>query len=60
MSFLTKGLDFKVKASYNSEYTAQKYRQNGYGTGLTYVATIVNGEEVLRKENVTWPIPYSD
>ena len=60
MSFLTKGLDFKVKASYNSEYTAQKYRQNGYGTGLTYVATIVNGEEVLRKENVTWPIPYSE
>ena len=60
MSFLTKGLDFKVKASYNSEYTAQKYRQNGYGTGLTYVATIVDGEEVLRKENVTWPIPYSE
>ena len=60
MSFLTKGLDFKVKASYNSEYTAQKYRQNGFGTGLTYVATIVNGEEVLRKENVTWPIPYSE
>ena len=60
MGFLTKGLDFKVKASYNSEYTAQKYRQNGYGTGLTYVATIVNGEEVLRKENVTWPIPYGE
>ena len=60
MSFLTKGLDFKVKASYNSEYTAQKYRQNGYGTGLTYVATIVNGEEVLRKDNVTWPLGYSE
>ncbi len=60
MSFLTKGLEFKVKASYNSEYTAQKYRQNGYGTGLTYVATIVDGKEVLRKENVTWPIPYSE
>ena len=60
MSFLTKGLDFKAKASYNSEYTAQKYRQNGYGTGLTYVATIVDGKEVLRKENVTWPIPYSE
>lgn len=60
MGFLTKGLDFKVKASYNSEYTAQKYRQNGYGTGVHYVATIVDGEEVLRKENVTWPIPYSE
>lgn len=60
MSFLTKGLDFKVKASYNSEYTAQKYRQNSYGTGVHYVATIVDGQEVLRKENVTWPIPYSE
>jgi TonB-linked SusC/RagA family outer membrane protein len=27
---------------------------------LTYVATIVDGEEVLRKENITWPIPYSE
>ena len=33
MSFITKGLDFKVKASYNSEYTAQKNRENGFGTG---------------------------
>ncbi len=60
LGFITKGLDFKAKASYNSEYTAQKYRQNGFGTGLTYVATLVNGEEVLRKENITWPIPYSE
>ena len=60
LSFLTKGLDFKVKGSYNSEYTARKNRQNGYGTGVTYVATLVDGKEVLRKENVTWPIPYSE
>lgn len=60
MSFLTKGLDFKVKASYNSEYTARKNRQNGYGTGVQYVATIVDGQEVLRKEGVTWPIPYGE
>ncbi|MBO5709729.1 MAG: SusC/RagA family TonB-linked outer membrane protein, partial [Bacteroidales bacterium] len=60
LGFLVKGLDFKAKASYNSEYTAQKYRQNGYGTGLTYIATLVDGKEVLRKENVTWPIPYSE
>ncbi len=60
MSFITPGLDFKVKGSYNTEYTAQKNRQNGYGTGLTYVATIVDGQEVLRKENITWPIGYSD
>ena len=60
LGFITDGLDFKVKASYNSEYTARKNRQNGYGTGVTYVATIVDGEEVLRKENITWPIPYNE
>jgi len=60
LGFITKGLDFKVKASYNSEYTAQKNRENGYGTGLTYVATIVDGQEVLRKEGITWPTPYSE
>ena len=60
MSFLTEGLSFKVKASYNSDYTAQKNRQNGYGTGLVYVATLVDGKEALRKENITWPIPYSE
>ena len=60
LGFITKGLDFKVKASYNSEYTARKNRQNGFGTGLTYVATIVDGQEVLRKENITWPLPYNE
>ena len=60
LGFLTQGLSFKVKASYNSQYTAQKNRQNGYGTGVVYVATLVDGEEALRKENITWPIPYSE
>ena len=60
MSFITPGLDFKIKGSYNTEYTAQKNRQNGFGTGVTYVATIVDGKEVLRKENITWPIPYNE
>ena len=60
LGFITQGLDFKVKASYNSEYTARKNRENGYGTGLTYVATLVDGKEVLRKENITWPTPYSE
>ena len=61
LGFITQGLDFKVKASYNSEYTARKNRENGYGTGLTYVATLNGaGEEVLRKENITWPTPYSE
>ena len=60
MSFLTKGLDFKIKGSYNTDYSARKDRQNGFGTGVNYVATLVDGTEVLRKENITWPIPYSD
>ena len=60
LGFITPGLSFKTKASYNSEYTARKNRENGYGTGLTYVATIVDGQEVLRKENITWPTPYSE
>ena len=60
MSFITPGLDFKVKGSYNTDYTARKDRHNGYGTGITYVATIVDGQEVLRKENVTWPLPYNE
>ena len=60
MSFLTPGLDFRVKGAYNSEYSVSKNRQNGFGTGVTYVATIVNEQEVLRKENITWPLPYSE
>ena len=60
LSFITPGLDFKIKGSYNTEYTARKNRQNGFGTGVTYVATLVDGKEVLRKEGITWPIPYSE
>ena len=60
MSFITPGLDFKIKGSYNTDYTAQKDRHNGFGTGVTYVATIVDGQEVLRKENITWTLPYSE
>ena len=60
MSFITKGLEFKIKGSYNSDYTAQKNRENGYGTGVTYVATLVGGKEVLRKQGVTWPTPYNE
>ena len=60
LGFITEGLDFKTKVSYNSDYTASKNRQNGYGTGVTYVATLVDGKEVLKKENVTWPLPYGE
>ena len=60
MSFLTPGLSFKVKGSYNSDYTARKDRENGFGTGVRYVATLVDNQEVLRKENITWPTPYEE
>ena len=60
LSFITPGLDFKIKGSYNTDYTARKNRQNGFGTGVTYVATLDNGQEVLRKENITWTLPYSE
>ncbi len=61
MSFLTKGLDFKVKASYNSEYVSPKSMRSGYGTGTTYVATLdANGNEVLRKEGTAWPAEYNE
>ncbi|MBR6195974.1 MAG: TonB-dependent receptor [Bacteroidaceae bacterium] len=60
MSWLTQGLDFKVKASYNSEYVSPKSMKSGYGTGTQYVATIVDGQEVLRKEGVAWPATYEE
>ena len=60
MSFLTPGLDFRIKGSYNTDYSARKNHQNGFGTGVQYVATLDNGQEVLRKENITWPIPYNE
>lgn len=60
LSPITKGLEFKIKGSYNSDYSAQKNRKNGYGSGTKYIATIVDGEEVLRKDGTTWPIPYSE
>lgn len=61
MSFLTEGLDFKVKASYNSEYMSPKSMSSGYGTGTTYIATLdANGNEVLRKDGTAWPPEYNE
>ena len=61
MSWLTKGLDFKVKASYNSEYMAPKSMKAGYGNSKYYYATIDNGKEVLkRSEEVAWPPTYNE
>lgn len=60
MSWLTKGLDFKIKGSYNSEYMSPKSMRSGYGTGTLYYATIVNGQEVLKRDGTAWPPEYNE
>jgi TonB-linked SusC/RagA family outer membrane protein len=69
LDFITKGLDFKIKGSYNSEYTQEKNRKNGYGTGIKYRATIAPGGEldangnpqvVLVRLGDEWPLPYTE
>ncbi len=60
LSWLTKGLDFKVKASYNSEYMAPKSMKSGYGTGTQYYSTIVDDEIVLKKVGTAWPPSYDE
>lgn len=68
LSFLTKGLDFKLKGSYNSEYTQQKDRKNNYGTGVTYKVTLMPGvvdengnpKPVLVKNGAEYTLPYRE
>lgn len=60
MSWLTKGLDFKVKASYNSEYMSPKSMRSGYGTGTQYIAQLVDGKEVFKKVGTAWPPSYDE
>ncbi|MCD8032044.1 MAG: TonB-dependent receptor [Bacteroides sp.] len=68
LDFITKGLDFKVKGSYNASYTAEKNREHGYGSGIKYRATLAPGEFeedgspkiVLVKEGDSWPLPYGE
>lgn len=60
LDFITKGLEFKIKGSYNSDYTLEKNRKNSYGTGVTYMATIKDGKEVYIKDGATYTLPYSE
>lgn len=65
LDFITKGLDLRIKGSYNSEYTQQKNRKNNYGTGEEYRVTLrpdENGNQVpvLIRQNTTYPLPYSE
>lgn len=60
LDFVTPGLDFKIKGSYNSDYTQEKNRKNGFGSGITYIATIRDNEVVLMKRGDFWPYPYTE
>lgn len=42
LDFITKGLDFRIKGSYNSDYTQQKARTTS--GGISYNTTIAKGE----------------
>ena len=66
LGFITQGLDFRVKASYNSDYTQQKARTTG--GGISYKATIAKGEFngdgspkiVYVRQGDSWPLGYSE
>ena len=66
LDFITKGLDFRIKGSYNSDYTQQKARTTG--DGIKYKATIAEGENeadgspkiVYVRQGDTWPLGYSE
>lgn len=66
LDFITEGLDFRVKGSYNSDYTQQKSRTTG--GGINYKATIAKGETaadgspkiVYVRQGDTWPLGYGE
>lgn len=59
LDFLTKGLMFKVKASYNSDYSQQK-RRTIY-EGVTYEPILTDeGTVALRKKGDAWNLGYEE
>lgn len=66
LDFITPGLDFSIKGSYNSDYTQQKSRTTG--GGINYKATIAQGEYeadgspkiVYVRQGDTWPLGYDE
>ena len=64
LDFITKGLDFRIKGSYNSDYTQQKARTTS--GGISYKATIAKGEYeedgapkvVYVRQGDSWPLGY--
>ncbi|MDE6161496.1 MAG: SusC/RagA family TonB-linked outer membrane protein, partial [Muribaculaceae bacterium] len=59
MDFLTPGLDFRLKASYNSEYTQQKLRTLYEGVSYEPVLT-PDGDVALRKKGDAWNLGYEE
>ena len=66
LDFITKGLDFRIKGSYNSDYTQQKARTTS--GGISYKATIAKGEYeedgapkvVYVRQGDSWPLGYEE
>jgi len=66
LDFITQGLDFRIKGSYNSNYTQQKERTTD--GGISYKATIAKGEYtedgspkiVYVRQGDTWPLGYEE
>ena len=66
LDVITKGLDFRIKGSYNSDYTQQKSRTTG--DGISYKATIAKGEYnedgspkiVYVRQGDSWPLGYGE
>ncbi len=67
MGFLTEGLSFSVKGSYNSDYTAEKFRQNSHGDDggivkymATNVGTLENPVVALKRQGADPTRPYRE
>lgn len=59
LDLITKGLDFKMKASYNSDYSQQK-RRTLY-EGVTYEPVMTDeGNVALRKKGDAWNLGYDE
>ncbi len=66
LDFITKGLDFRIKGSYNSDYTQQKARTTA--GGISYKATVAKGEYeedgspkvVYVRQGDSWPLGYEE
>ena len=59
LDFITPGLDFRLKGSYNSEYTQQKLRT--LYEGVTYEPVLTpQGSVALRKMGDAWNLGYEE